>query len=56
MTKGPESVFDKGNMYVVISDATIPYGQPSDDFNLIKRNPWFSSFLVSSSPISRNSW
>jgi hypothetical protein len=28
----------------------------SDDFNLTKRNPWFSSFLVSSSPLSRKSW
>jgi hypothetical protein len=36
-------------------------GQPShdfrsDDFNLTKRNPWFSSFLVSSNPLSRKSW
>jgi hypothetical protein len=27
----------------------------SDDFNLTKRNPWFSSFLVSSHPLSRKS-
>ena len=27
----------------------------SDDFNLTKRNPWFGSFLVSSSPLSRKS-
>jgi hypothetical protein len=26
-----------------------------DDFNLTKRNPWFSSFLVSSNPLSRKS-
>ena len=33
-------------------------GQPShsDDFNLTKRNPWFSSLLVSSKPISSKSW
>jgi hypothetical protein len=35
-------------------------GQPShsgdrDDFNLTKRNHWFSSFLVTSSPLSRKS-
>jgi hypothetical protein len=37
-------------------------GQPShggerktDEFNLTRRNPWFSSFLVSSNPISRTS-
>jgi hypothetical protein len=28
----------------------------SDDFDFTKRNPWFSSFLVSSNPLSRNSW
>ena len=28
----------------------------SDDFNFIKRNPWFSSFLVSSIPLSKKSW
>jgi hypothetical protein len=28
----------------------------SDDFNLTKKNPWFSSFLVSSNPLSRKSW
>jgi hypothetical protein len=28
----------------------------SDDFNITKRNPWFSSFLVSSNPLSRKSW
>jgi hypothetical protein len=27
----------------------------SKDFNLTKRNPWFSSFLASSNPISRKS-
>ena len=27
----------------------------SDDFNLTKRNSWFSSFLVSSNPLSRKS-
>jgi len=33
-------------------------GQPShgDDFILTKRKPWFSSYLVSSSPPSRKSW
>ena len=31
-------------------------GKPSHDFSLNKRNPWFSSFLVSSSPLSRKSW
>ena len=28
----------------------------SDDFNLSTRNPWFSSFLVSSNSLSRKSW
>ena len=28
----------------------------SDDFNLTKKNPWFSSFLVSSNSLSRKSW
>jgi len=36
-------------------------GQPShsgdrDDFNLTKRNPWFSNVLVSSNPLSKRSW
>ena len=33
-------------------------GQPSngDDFNLTKRKPWVSSFLVCSNPPSRKSW
>jgi hypothetical protein len=35
-------------------------GQPShfrsDDFNLTNRKTWFSSFLVSSNPLSRKSW
>jgi len=33
-------------------------GLPSygDDFNLTRRNHWFSSFLVSSNPLSRKSW
>ena len=26
-----------------------------DDFNITKKNPWFSSFLVSSNPLSRDS-
>ena len=32
------------------------YGEPShgDDFNLNNRNPWFSSFLVSSNPYQGN--
>ena len=30
--------------------------EPSDDFNLTNRNPWFSSFLVSSNPLLRRSW
>ena len=29
-------------------------GQPSHGGNLTKRNPWFSSFLVGSNPLSRN--
>jgi len=28
----------------------------SDDFDLTNRNPWFSSFLVSTNPLSRKSW
>jgi hypothetical protein len=28
----------------------------SDDFNLTNRNPWISSFLVISNPLSRKSW
>jgi hypothetical protein len=28
----------------------------SDDFNFTQRNPWFSSFLVSSIPLSMKSW
>jgi hypothetical protein len=28
----------------------------SEDVNLTKRNPWFSSFLVSSNLLSRKSW
>jgi len=28
----------------------------SDDFNLTKRNLWFSGFRVRSNPISRKSW
>jgi hypothetical protein len=31
-------------------------GQPSHgDFNLTKRNPWFSNFLVSNNPLSKKS-
>jgi hypothetical protein len=44
--KGPGSVYDKWNISVVICDV----------FNLTKRKPWFSSFLVSSNPLSRKSW
>jgi hypothetical protein len=28
----------------------------SDDFILTNINPWFSIFLVSNNPLSRNSW
>ena len=28
----------------------------SEDFNWTKRNPWFSSFIVSSNPLSMKSW
>jgi len=63
MRKGPGSVYDKWNIYNPWSFVTQIFhnGQPShgDDrktFNLTKRNPWFSSFLVSSNPLSRTSW
>jgi hypothetical protein len=56
------SVYDKWNISVVIVTQIFHNGQPghggnrkSDDFNLTKRNPWFSSFLVSSNPLSRKS-
>jgi hypothetical protein len=52
MRKEPGSVNDKWNISVVICDTDSPY-RSSDDFNLTKRNPWLSSFLVSSNPLSR---
>ena len=56
MIKGPDGDYDKLNISMVISYfvtvdqvmiATVRNFQ-SDDFNLTTRNPWFSSFLVSS--------
>ena len=58
MIKGPDGDYDKLNISMVICNtysvtvdqvmiATIRNFQ-SDDFNLTTRNPWFSSFLVSS--------
>ena len=35
---------------------TVTINFRSDDFNLTNRNPWFSSFLVSTYPLSRKSW
>jgi archaellum component FlaF (FlaF/FlaG flagellin family) len=57
MRKGPESVYDKLNISVVICDIDVPEHNSqvmvatvnfqSDDFNLTYMNPWFSSVLVS---------
>ena len=62
MKKGPGSVYNKWNISGVIVTQIFHNGQPGhggdrkgDDFNLDKRNPWFSSFLVSSNPLSRKS-
>ena len=62
MRRGLRSVYDKWNISVVIVTQIFHNGQPGhdgdrkcDDFNLTKGNPWFSSFLVSSNPLSRKS-
>ena len=63
MRKGPKFYDDTRYTYVVICDTDTPdklwwrpYIFRRDDFNLTTRNPWFSSFLVCSSILSRNSW
>ena len=58
MRKGTGSAYYKWNISVVICDTDLPqrsskswwrpYNFRSDDFNLTKRNPWFSSYLASS--------
>ena len=65
MRKGSGSADDKWNISVVNCDTAIPYQltkswwRPynfrSDNFILANRYPWFSSFLVSSNPLSRKS-
>jgi hypothetical protein len=55
MRKGPGSVYDKWNMSVVIYNGQPSLGGEHKTFNITKRNLWFSSFLVSSNPLSRKS-
>jgi hypothetical protein len=64
--KGRDCDSNKGNIIVVICDTDIQkwltkscrrsWNFRSDDFNLITRNPWLSSFRIRRYHLSRKSW